>query len=197
MFSCEYGLSAILSMVGHRLELSSSPARVPRPHTSASKAPTRSTFWSGRSHLELVKQPASDNDTQKSSQRHHHNPIAHCTPPPPFLLNDLPAKLTMAPKKNISTTPSPSAVPPTAAKPTTAVTSASGQPTRAANKPSTSNSSHVRNGQDLQQIGVGVWNNYVDKTSQRVKLLDAFLVFLMAVGLLQFVYCVIAGNFVS
>lgn len=103
----------------------------------------------------------------------------------------------MAPKKNISTTPSPSAVPPSAAKPTTAVTSASGQPTRAANKPSTSNSSHVRNTQDLQQIGVGVWNNYVDKTNQRVKLLDAFLVFLMAVGLLQFVYCVIAGNFVS
>jgi hypothetical protein len=30
-----------------------------------------------------------------------------------------------------------------------------------------------------------------------VKLLDAFLVFLMAVGVLQFVYCVIAGNFVS
>lgn len=103
----------------------------------------------------------------------------------------------MAPKKNIPTTPSPSAVPPTAAKPNQAVSSAAGQPTRAANKPSTTNSSHVRNTQDLQQIAVGVWNNYVDNTVQRVKLLDAFLVFLMTVGLLQFVYAVVGGNFVS
>ena len=107
----------------------------------------------------------------------------------------------MAPKKNISTTPSPSAIPTSAAKPTAGVTSASGQPTRAANKPSsatTSNSSsngQVRNAQDLQNIGLGVWNKYVDQTPQRVKLLDAFLIFLMAVGVLQFVYCVIAGNF--
>ena len=108
----------------------------------------------------------------------------------------------MAPKKNISTTPSPSAVPTSAAKPTAGVTSASGQPTRAANKPSStttssSNNGQVRNAQDLQNIGLGVWNKYVDQTPQRVKLLDAFLVFLMAVGVLQFVYCVIAGNFVS
>lgn len=109
----------------------------------------------------------------------------------------------MAPKKNIPTTPSPSAVPTSAAKPTAGVTSASGQPVRAANKPSSSSSmssssnGSVRSVQDLQDIGLGVWNKYVDKTPQRVKLLDAFLVFLMAVGLLQFVYCVIAGNFVS
>ena len=107
----------------------------------------------------------------------------------------------MAPKKNIPTTPSPSAVPTTAAKPTAGVTSASGQPTRDANKPSSatksSSNGQVRNAQDLQNIGLGVWNKYVDQTPQRVKLLDAFLLFLMAVGLLQFVYCVIAGNFVS
>lgn len=108
----------------------------------------------------------------------------------------------MAPKKNISTTPSPSAVPTSAAKPTAGVTSASGQPTRAVNKPSStttgsSSSGQVRNAQDLQNIGLGVWNKYVDQTPQRVKLLDAFLIFLMAVGVLQFVYCVIAGNFVS
>jgi oligosaccharyltransferase complex subunit epsilon len=108
----------------------------------------------------------------------------------------------MAPKKNISTTPSPSAVPTSAAKPTAGVTSASGQPTRAANKPSSTttgstNNGQVRNAQDLQNIGLGVWNKYVDQTPQRVKLLDAFLVFLVAVGVLQFVYCVIAGNFVS
>jgi len=55
----------------------------------------------------------------------------------------------------------------------------------------------VRSAQDLQEIGAGIWNKYVDETPQRVKLLDAFLVFLIVVGVLQFVYCVIAGNFVS
>ncbi|KAL1585926.1 hypothetical protein WHR41_04994 [Cladosporium halotolerans] len=98
----------------------------------------------------------------------------------------------MAPKKNAAASPSPAAVPPSAAKPTAAVTSASGTPTKAANKPSTKD---IRNAQDMQEIAVGMWNNYVDKTPQRVKLLDAFLVFLMTVGMWQFVYCVIAGNF--
>jgi len=40
-----------------------------------------------------------------------------------------------------------------------------------------------------------VWDKYVQKTPQRVKLLDCFMAFLVAVGVLQFVYCVIAGNF--
>jgi len=43
---------------------------------------------------------------------------------------------------------------------------------------------------------LGVWNNYIDKTPQRVKLVDAFMAFLVVVGVLQFVYCVIAGNYV-
>jgi oligosaccharyltransferase complex subunit epsilon len=121
----------------------------------------------------------------------------------------------MAPKR-ISTNPSPSAIPPSSTKATTIVPSAAGQPTSSANKPASnastntasntkpaskpstgSKSGSVRNATDLQQIGAGVWNKYVDDTPQRVKLLDAFLVFLIAVGVLQFVYCVIAGNFVS
>jgi hypothetical protein len=108
-------------------------------------------------------------------------------------------KENMAPKK-ISTNPSPSAIPPSSTRATTVVPSAAGQPTRSTNKPATSSNSssgQVRNAQDLQQIGAGVWNKYVDETPQRVKLLDAFLVFLIVVGVLQFVYCVIAGNFVS
>ena len=48
-----------------------------------------------------------------------------------------------------------------------------------------------------QEIVQGVWDKYVQKTPQRVKLLDCFMAFLVAVGVLQFVYCVIAGNFVS
>lgn len=102
----------------------------------------------------------------------------------------------MAPKK-VPTTPSPAAIPPSATKATTVVPSSAGQPTRSANKPASSTSGQVRSAQDLQEIGVGIWNKYVDETPQRVKLLDAFLVFLIAVGVLQFAYCVIAGNFVS
>ena len=102
----------------------------------------------------------------------------------------------MAPKK-ISTNPSPSAIPPSSTKATTVVPSSAGQPTRSANKPASSASGQVRSAQDLQEIGAGIWNKYVDETPQRVKLLDAFLVFLIAVGVLQFAYCVIAGNFVS
>jgi oligosaccharyltransferase complex subunit epsilon len=49
---------------------------------------------------------------------------------------------------------------------------------------------------DAQEIVNKIWNNYVDKTAQRVKLLDAFMGFLLVVGALQFLYVVIVGNFV-
>lgn len=42
-----------------------------------------------------------------------------------------------------------------------------------------------------------MYRNYLAKTDQRTKLLDAFMAFLVVVGALQFVYCVIGGNFVS
>lgn len=41
-----------------------------------------------------------------------------------------------------------------------------------------------------------VVNSYIDKTPQRTKLIDAFLGFLVLTGVLQFVYCVVAGNYV-
>jgi oligosaccharyltransferase complex subunit epsilon len=54
-------------------------------------------------------------------------------------------------------------------------------------------------GQETTQLQEGVlqvWHNYVQKTPQRVKLLDCFLAFLAVVGAVQFVYCIVAGNFV-
>lgn len=36
----------------------------------------------------------------------------------------------------------------------------------------------------------------MDTTPQRTKLIDVFMSFLVVVGVLQFVYCVIAGNYV-
>ena len=60
-----------------------------------------------------------------------------------------------------------------------------------------STSSKQLNASTAQEIVRGVWDKYVQKTPQRVKLLDCFMAFLVAVGVLQFMYCVIAGNFVS
>ena len=51
--------------------------------------------------------------------------------------------------------------------------------------------------QDMYEIIQGVWGNYLDKTPQRTKLIDVFMAFLVIVGGIQFVYCVVAGNYVS
>merc|ERR1711939_1278231 len=86
------------------------------------------------------------------------------------------SEITMAPKKG---SPAPAAVPASAAKPTTSVSSAAGQPTKPANKPAAANTPNsIKNAQDVQQIGFAVWNNYMDTTPQRTKLLDSFMAFL-------------------
>jgi oligosaccharyltransferase complex subunit epsilon len=95
------------------------------------------------------------------------------------------------PPRNRNTTSA--AVSPSASQPTYSNPSASGAPVRR----SSSTTSNVKNAQDVQQILQGIWQNYVDKTPQRVKLIDAFMAFLVLVGGLQFVYCVVAGNYVS
>src|SRR5205809_4879762 len=48
----------------------------------------------------------------------------------------------------------------------------------------------------LQDTLIDVWNKYTENTPQRVKLIDFFMAFLVVVGVLQFVYCVLAGNYV-
>ena len=48
-----------------------------------------------------------------------------------------------------------------------------------------------------QDIALGIWQSYLDTTPQRTKLIDTFMAFLVLVGVLQFVYCVLVGNFVS
>jgi hypothetical protein len=49
---------------------------------------------------------------------------------------------------------------------------------------------------EAQDILSNIWNRYVDDTPQRVKLVDAFMAFLVALGVVQFAYCVVAGNYV-
>jgi oligosaccharyltransferase complex subunit epsilon len=46
------------------------------------------------------------------------------------------------------------------------------------------------------RIVANVYNHYLESTPQRTKLIDAFMVFLVAVGGLQFLYCILAGNYV-
>ncbi|KAG9665261.1 defender against death DAD protein, partial [Aureobasidium melanogenum] len=102
----------------------------------------------------------------------------------------------MAPKKNAAA-PAPSIVPPSTAKPSHGQTSASSQPTKpiAASTKPTSTKSTVRNSTDAQEIALAVWDRYVQDTPQRVKLIDVFMTFLIFVGVLQFLYCVISGNY--
>ncbi|KAM7184905.1 DAD family domain containing protein [Rhypophila sp. PSN 637] len=49
--------------------------------------------------------------------------------------------------------------------------------------------------QSWDQVVVNIANYYSKNTPQRTKLLDAFMAFLVAVGALQFLYCVLAGNY--
>lgn len=104
-----------------------------------------------------------------SSSKLNTNPRTsiHCRP----LHASAPPNLTMPPKQR---TAGPQTIP--------------GTPYSAA-KPKSSN--------DAQDIVQGVYNRYVEKTSQRTKLLDSFMLFLVVVGALQFLYVVLVGNFVS
>ncbi|OAL34729.1 hypothetical protein AYO20_05924 [Fonsecaea nubica] len=46
-----------------------------------------------------------------------------------------------------------------------------------------------------QEIIIHVWNKYLQDTPSRTMLLDVFMAWLVVVGGLQFVYCVLAGNY--
>ncbi|KAI9849214.1 MAG: oligosaccharyltransferase complex subunit epsilon [Thelocarpon superellum] len=46
-----------------------------------------------------------------------------------------------------------------------------------------------------QDILQNLWKSYVNSTPQRVLLIDTFMAFLIVVGVLQFAYCVLAGNY--
>jgi len=94
----------------------------------------------------------------------------------------------MAPKKN-AREPAPSAAATTQSS-TTAAGSVPQQP-----KPATSlKSTGAANWDEVLQ---NIYQYYMKETPQRTKLVDVFLVFLAAVGALQFLYCILAGNYVS
>jgi len=44
-------------------------------------------------------------------------------------------------------------------------------------------------------VVAALWKAYNDDTSKRLKTIDAFLVFLMLSGVMQFLYCILVTNF--
>ncbi|ESZ97950.1 putative Dolichyl-diphosphooligosaccharide--protein glycosyltransferase subunit DAD1 [Sclerotinia borealis F-4128] len=92
----------------------------------------------------------------------------------------------MAPKKNAAAAAA--IAPPTTQTTTTTTTIPSSTPVKIPSKSSSQN-------QSPHQVALGIWQNYLDKTPQRTKLIDVFMSFLVVVGVLQFVYCILAGNY--
>ncbi|CAD6448166.1 10b76c2e-9b67-4db8-8e64-aa0dbbc2ebee [Sclerotinia trifoliorum] len=92
----------------------------------------------------------------------------------------------MAPKKNAAAAAP--VAPPTTQIPSTTTTIPSSTPVKIPSRPSSQN-------QSPQEVAIGIWQNYLDKTPQRTKLIDVFMSFLVVVGVLQFVYCILAGNY--
>ncbi|MCJ1283670.1 oligosaccharyltransferase complex subunit epsilon [Xylographa opegraphella] len=95
----------------------------------------------------------------------------------------------MAPKNRSANTPNTST-----ATPTTNIPTASRAPTRDGSMASKGKAT-TGGAPNLYEIMQGVWDSYVDKTPQRTKLVDVFMAFLVVVGGVQFVYCVLAGNY--
>jgi hypothetical protein len=107
----------------------------------------------------------------------------------PNVHNPAPSTLTMAAKRNArDVTPSPPINKSGTSTPTTPVPAP-------AVKSATSKSKDAN--LSAQEVAVAMWDNYVKATPQRTKLIDVFMAFLVVVGVLQFVYCVIVGNYVS
>ncbi|RDW78111.1 dolichyl-diphosphooligosaccharide--protein glycosyltransferase subunit OST2 [Coleophoma crateriformis] len=93
----------------------------------------------------------------------------------------------MAPKRSNARESTPSTTA-TSQISTPAATSTPSVPVKSTPKSSSGNLSP-------QEVALSIWQNYLDTTPQRTKLIDVFMTFLVVVGALQFVYCVIAGNY--
>ncbi|EEB92906.1 hypothetical protein MPER_08511 [Moniliophthora perniciosa FA553] len=53
----------------------------------------------------------------------------------------------------------------------------------------------AKTSQNTQNTVLQLWKAYNEQTSDRLKFIDAFLVFLMVSGAIQFLYCVLITNF--
>lgn len=48
-----------------------------------------------------------------------------------------------------------------------------------------------------QEVALHVWNKYLNDTPTRTMFLDMFMLFLVLLGAVQFLYCLLVGNYVS
>ncbi|KAI4601633.1 oligosaccharyltransferase complex subunit epsilon [Pestalotiopsis sp. 9143b] len=78
---------------------------------------------------------------------------------------------------------------------TPAPISAGAAPLAATPKKTTSSTSSSSSDVQWNQMAPDVWNYYQKNTPQRTKLIDAFMSFLVVVGAIQFLYCILAGNY--
>lgn len=141
--------------------------RTPTPHPCQAR---NVISWHPRPH-----RPQSPNACLASSCT---STSCRCPSPPPT-----------SPTNSRSTARKPSSMAPKARHPEKpAATATASSPAKSASKPS----GHL----DAHEIVQSVWSKYVEKTPQRVKLLDCFMAFLAVVGALQFLYCLLVGNFV-
>ena len=126
--------------------------------------------------------PAPSIKRLRGLRREHHQTRA---PDQDKLHNSTPSQRSaiMAPKRNVrDATPS-----------STATAQSSGTSTPVPPIPTKAKQSSNLAPQD---IVFGVWEDYLETTPQRTKLIDVFMLFLVVVGGLQFAYCLISGNYV-
>lgn len=62
---------------------------------------------------------------------------------------------------------------------------------------STTTNPTLSNKSSAQDVALHVWQKYLNDTPSRTLLLDVFMLFLVLVGAIQFLYCLIVGNYVS
>lgn len=97
----------------------------------------------------------------------------------------------MAPRRHAASSTAPAAASSSAPPSSTTTTTKPSPKTTAPSLTTTSLSSTS----SPQEIVRHIWRRYLEQTPQRTLLLDAFLAFLVLVGVIQFAYCVLAGNY--
>ncbi|RAH73447.1 putative oligosaccharyl transferase subunit Dad1 [Aspergillus aculeatinus CBS 121060] len=100
----------------------------------------------------------------------------------------MPAKRTAA-----AAGPVPAPSPPTI--PSSSTTTAAAAPASSSSSSLSSGPKTLTTNSSVLDIAHTVWQQYLATTPQRTLLLDAFMGFLVLVGGVQFLYCVLAGNY--
>ncbi|EPS40583.1 hypothetical protein H072_5562 [Dactylellina haptotyla CBS 200.50] len=93
------------------------------------------------------------------------------------------------------TTPDPSSVRPTTPNTEATPNKATPRSTPAPSSSSSSSTGNLKANSSPIDIANAIWEKYQKDTPQRTKLIDVFMGFLVVVGIVQFVYCVLAGNY--